>query len=182
MSTNEPSFFARLGMAFVCFFRILFRPQFAAQILTPYRAWKELPATAEKPVSSKSDSSEHASALFILSMLQREGRLIDFLQEELAGFSDAEVGTAARVVHSGCRKVISQYLSLEPVLKDAEGATVRVPEGFDSQKIRLVGNIAGRPPFSGALKHHGWITQAVRLPPTPAVDVRVLAPAEVELS
>ena len=31
-------------------------------------------------------------------MLQREGRLIDFLQEDLAAFPDADVGAAARAV------------------------------------------------------------------------------------
>jgi hypothetical protein len=125
----------------------------------------------------------HASSLFLLSMLQREGRLIDFLQEEVASFSDAEVGAAARVVHEGCRKVVRQYLSLEPVVKDTEGASVSVPLGFDAQRIRLTGNVAGHPPFTGALRHHGWATSVVRLPAVPtAIDPKILAPAEVELS
>jgi hypothetical protein len=115
-------------------------------------------------------------------MLQREGRLIDFLQEDVAGFSDEQVGAAARVVHDGCRKVVRQYLALEPVLKDSEGASVQVPAGFDAQRIRLTGNVAGQPPFKGSLKHHGWAAREVSLPlPPAAMDPKILAPAEVEL-
>jgi hypothetical protein len=68
------------------------------------------------------------------------------------------------------------------VLKDAEGASVTVPAGFDAQRIRLTGNVAGQPPFRGALKHHGWLATSVRLPAvSTALDPRVVAPAEVEL-
>jgi hypothetical protein len=124
-----------------------------------------------------------ASALVLLSMLQREGRLIDFLQENVAGFPDADVGAAARIVHEGCRKVVQQYLALKPVLPDSEGARVTVPAGFDAQRIRLTGNVAGQPPYSGSLKHHGWVTTEVKFPTvSPALDPRVLAPAEVELA
>jgi len=134
------------------------------------------------PAAPLRPEQEHASALMVLSILQREGRLIDFLQENVASFSDAEVGSAARIVHEGCRKVLSQYISVEPVLKDAEGARVQVPVGFDAQRIRLTGNIAGQPPYAGALKHHGWAATSVRLPSlSAALDARVIAPAEVEL-
>ncbi len=116
-------------------------------------------------------------------MLQREGRLIDFLQEDVAAFPDADVGAAARIVHEGCRKVLRQYLTLEPVLPQSEGDRGDVPAGFDAQRIRLTGNVAGQPPYNGALKHHGWVTTAVKFPSTsPAMDPRVLSPAEVELS
>jgi hypothetical protein len=100
----------------------------------------------------------------------------------MAAFSDAEIGAAARVVHAGCRKVLSECCTLEPVLKDAEGAAIQVPAGFDAQRIRLTGSVAGSPPFSGTLKHHGWLAATVRLPAvSAAMDARVLAPAEVEL-
>jgi hypothetical protein len=86
------------------------------------------------------------------------------------------------VVHAGCRKVLTQYLTLEPVLKDAEGATINVPVGFDAQRIRLAGQVAGAPPFRGALKHHGWVTTTVQFPTvSEALDPRIIAPAEVEL-
>ncbi len=172
MSTppSTPSFFARLGLAF----RVLGNRSLATEVAA--LAAPTLPSAAPPP------EQVHAAGLAVLALLQREGRLIDFLQEEVAAFSDAEIGAAARVVHAGSRKVLGQYLSLEPVLRDAEGATVTVPSGFNAEKIRLTGNVAGQPPFRGTLKHHGWITTAVRFPAVPTtLDPRILAPAEVEL-
>ena len=196
--TDQPSlsFLTRLWMAFLCFWRIWFNQPFAQAIYPLYQADQAgtLPAgptptqlQAEpvkvEPPPPPPPEREHASALQLLSMLQREGRLIDFLQEDVAAFPDADVGAAARIVHEGCRKVVRQYLALEPVLPQVEGDAVNVPTGFDAQRIRLTGNVAGQPPFTGALKHHGWVTTAVKFPSTsPALDPRVIAPAEVELS
>ncbi len=176
---NQPSFFARLGTAFACFFRTVGSAEFCRQVSGLLR-----PAEASAPTKPAELPPErvHASGLLVLSMLQREGRLIDFLQEDVAAFSDADIGAAARVVHGGCRKALAQCLSLEPALKDAEGATVTVPAGFDAQRIRLTGNVAGQPPFRGSLKHHGWVATGVRLPAlSESLDPRMLAPAEVEL-
>ena len=175
----EVSFFRRLAMGFASFRRALGSAAFCRQVGALLHPTP--PAPLPPPVEPPPERT-HASGLLLLSMLQREGRLIDFLQEDIAAFSDADVGAAARVVHAGCRKVVSQCLVLEPVLKDAEGAVVTVPPGFDAQRIRLTGLIAGQPPFRGALKHHGWMTTSVRLPAvSEAVDPRVLAPAEIEL-
>jgi hypothetical protein len=130
-----------------------------------------------------SPQGAHASGLFLLGMLQREGRLIDFLQEEIETFSDAEVGAAARVVHQGCRKVLKDYLPVIAVVPQSEGDSVTVPGGFDPNRYRLSGNVTGHAPYSGTLKHHGWIATEVKLPPVPTtMDVTVLAPAEVELA
>jgi hypothetical protein len=125
----------------------------------------------------------HASGLLLLNALQREGRLVDFLQQDVVGFSDQEIGSAARVVHSGCRKVLEQYFALEPAAPEAEGSTVTLAKGFDAQRIRLTGNVAGQPPFRGTLRHHGWVAREVRLPAwSEALDPRIVAPAEVELA
>ena len=124
----------------------------------------------------------NASGLLVLSLLQREGRLIDFLQENVASFSDAEVGAAARVVHAGCQKTLTDHFTLAPVFKESEGDAVTLPAGFDAQRVRITGNVAGQPPFRGTLKHHGWVATSVRLPDvSAALDPRVLAAAEVEL-
>ena len=179
--TGELSFFARLWMALAIFFRVLFHREFARRI-RPALADPEEPASLVQATSSPPQKL-HASGLFLLSLLQREGRLIDFLEEDVTSAADAELGAAARIVHEGCRKVLNQYLPLKPVLGAPEGTTVTIPQGFDANRIRLVGNVAGSPPFSGSLKHHGWVTNEVRLPSVPdALDTTVLAPAEVELS
>jgi len=179
---SETSFLARLRTALSCFSRALASPDFCRQVGTLLHPSSPPPPGAKpKPVELPPERLQ-ASGLAVLSLLQREGRLIDFLQEDMAAFSDAEIGAAARVVHAGCRKVFSEYFTLEPALKDAEGATIKVPAGFDAQRIRLTGNIAGPPPFRGTLKHHGWVASAVRLPVvSEALDPRVLAAAEVEL-
>jgi hypothetical protein len=193
------SFFARLWLAFLCFWRVLVSGAFAQAVQplsqaydagtlgagspTPALPKPEPTPVKVQPPAALAPEREHASALVLLSMLQREGRLIDFLQENVAGFPDADVGAAARIVHEGCRKVVQQYLSLKPVMSEGEGARVTVPAGFDAQRIRLTGNVAGQPPFTGALKHQGWVTTEVKFPTvSPALDPRVLAPAEVELS
>ena len=201
MSDQALPFLTRLWMAFVCFFQILLKPWFAAAVLPQYELLTGLPPKGENRIvraRPEDDDAEpepeappptvapeqlHASALFILAALQREGRLIDFLQDDVGPYPDAQVGAAARVVHAGCRKVLSQYLSVEPVMRESEGARVTVPPGFDAERIRLTGNVRGKPPFSGALKHHGWVTGPVKFPEvSAALDPRVLAPAEVELS
>jgi hypothetical protein len=170
--TPTPSFFARIGLAF----RVLGNAALAAKVVA-----LEAPQPTEKPVEPPPEKT-HAAGLALLGWLQREGRLVDFLQEDVASFSDAEIGAAARVVHAGSRKVLQQYLTLEPVLKEAEGANVTVPAGFNAERIRLTGNVAGQPPFRGTLKHHGWIATSVRFPAVSAtLDPRVVAPAEVEL-
>jgi hypothetical protein len=190
------SFFARLWLAFLCFWRVLVSRPFAQAVHPLSQAYDTgtlgagtpapaLPKPEPKPATplpATPPEREHASALVLLSMFQREGRLIDFLQENVAGFPDADVGAAARIVHEGCRKVVQQYLALKPVLPDSEGARVTVPAGFDAQRIRLTGNVAGQPPYSGSLKHHGWVATEVKFPSvSPAMEPRVLAPAEVEL-
>ena len=198
--TDQPtlSFFARLWLALVCFWRIWLDRSFAQAVLPVREADRAGKLPAGPPISEPTPAlptppppapaapppeREHASALQLLAMLQREGRLVDFLQEDVAAFPDEDVGAAARIVHEGCRKVLRQYLALEPVLPQNEGDTVQVPAGFDAQRIRLTGNVAGQPPYSGSLKHKGWVITSVTFPSTsPALDPRVLAPAEVELS
>jgi hypothetical protein len=116
----------------------------------------------------------------LLALLQRDGRLVDFLQEDISSYGDADVGAAARVVHDGCAKSLNEYLTLEPLRTEAEGARITLPAGFDPSAVRLTGNVAGQPPFTGALRHHGWKVASVQLP-TGDADVTVVAPAEVEL-
>jgi hypothetical protein len=172
----QPGFFARLSLAM----KVLGDAALAARVnklLLPAEAPK--PAAAPKPLAPE---KAHASGLFVLATLQQEGRLIDFLQQDVAAFSDEEVGAAARVVHSGCRKAVERLAAISPVLKDQEGATVTVPAGFDAARIRLTGNVAGQPPYKGALKHHGWVASDLKFPTLAEnLDHRVIAPAEVEL-
>jgi Domain of unknown function (DUF2760) len=177
MASTHLPFFARLWLAFVCFFRVIFDPAFAARVAAARRE----PPPGREPLGSKGARPD--GTLHLIALLQREGRLLDFCEEEIGKYSDAEVGAAARTVHDGCRKVLRDVLPLEPVRVEPEGAQVQVPTGFDPGAVRLTGNVVGHPPFTGTLRHHGWKVRDVRLPAPPAgQDATLLAPAEVELS
>jgi hypothetical protein len=182
---QEPALpvFARLWLALVCFFRVIFDPEFASRV-AGLRALPRAPERGQLPAQTAEPglALDTATALHLLGQLQREGRFVDFCQEEVAGFSDAEVGAAARTVHAGCRKVLRDCLDLHPIRPEPEGAAIAVPPGFDPAAIRLTGNVVGSPPFRGSLRHHGWRVAGAKLaPPGAGQDPRVLAPAEVEL-
>jgi hypothetical protein len=236
---EQPTFLQRLALAFVAFFYVLTRADFAIRVgrlREEARAPVPLPPPAEPPSAARAPSVQPAAgrpaappssastaaavpgpaappppapgaaakpaapsapaspvaeapakpdprpALQVLSLLQREGRLVDFVEEDLTGFTDAQIGAAARTVHAGCKRVIEANFRLEPVYREPEGATVTVAGGFDPAAIRLTGNVVGTPPFRGALRHHGWRAAEVKLPQlAEGQDGKVVAPAEVEL-
>ena len=121
-------------------------------------------------------------ALRLLAALQADGRLVDFLLENIEGYSDEQIGAAVRGIHEATRKALRECVVLEPIIKGREDEEVAVSEGFDSGAVRLVGNVHGDPPFRGALKHGGWRATAVTLPVRRGQDERVIAPAEVEIA
>ncbi len=170
-SAESLSFFGRLSFALRLVFNRAFARELAQALVS--RRGQGPPVPPERV---------HASGLLLLSALQREGRLVDFLQQDMTGFSDEEIGATARFLHTGCRKVLQQYFHFEPAASQAEGSSITLASGFDAQKFRLTGNVAGPPPFRGTLKHHGWVATEVRMPAlSEAIEPRVVAPAEVEL-
>ncbi len=144
------------------------------------------PAVAEekpKPAPRPKPAAVRSEAVTLLATLQREARFVDFIQEPLTGYSDAQVGAAARDVHRDCAAVIERMFALEPLAEEAEGAEIEVPAGFDTGRFRLVGNVAGEPPFRGRLVHHGWEASKCEVPAWSGSEgaLRVVAPGEVEL-
>jgi len=185
---------SRFVLAFACFFKVLFAgklPEGAVKLLPPppepeKPKEKIVEKIVEKVVVEKpkvSASQQHRDgALAMLALLQREGRMVDFLRESLDTYTDADIGAAARDVHRGCKKVLDQYLSIEPVMPGAEEDKVSVPKGFDPAEVRLIGEAKGEPPFTGTLRHHGWRVVDAKLPSlAEGVDRHVIAPAEVEI-
>ena len=133
-------------------------------------------------VAASSVANALDPALQLLALLQREGRLIDFLEQDVAAYSDADVGAAARAVHEGCRNVLHSHATLRPVRSEEEGARVTIAAGFPPDEIKLTGRVQGSAPYTGTLRHRGWRATAFTLPnAVRACDARVLAPAEVEL-
>jgi hypothetical protein len=123
-----------------------------------------------------------ALALRLLGLLQQEGRLVDFISEDIASYSDAQVGAAVRAIHAGCRKVLNEHVQLQRILAGEDGSEVAVDPGFDPAAVRLTGNVTGNPPFRGTLQHSGWRATNITLPDTSAAaDPAIIAPAEVEI-
>jgi len=192
---------SRITLAFSSFFRLLFGgtlPAEAVNYLPKDVLPKALPAASkpedkgdavavkkEPAKKTTSDTAAHHrdGALALLALLQREGRLVDFLLESLDGYKDEDVGAAVRDIHRGCGKVLQDHLVLEAVMPGNEDESVSVPDGFDPGEIRLVGEVKGDPPFKGVLRHHGWRATDVNFPTlSEGIDRRVIAPAEVEIS
>ena len=141
-------------------------------------------APKEAPSAPAADPQRDTRVfLHLLSVLQREGRLVDFFSEKLEGYDDAQIGAAVRGIHESCQKALKKYLRLKTVIASEEGAEVTVEPGFDPSAIKLVGNVTGEPPFTGVLRHQGWRAEKVELPvlsggQTPSI----ISPAEVEIS
>jgi uncharacterized protein DUF2760 len=139
------------------------------------------PSAAHAPAPVKA-ADVAAPALQLLALLQREGRLVDFLQQDIGPFSDAQIGQVARVVHSGCRRALAGHAEIAPVLAEAESTRIELAQGFDATAVKLTGDVAGSPPFRGVVRHRGWRATRLSLPTALAGhDPHILAQAEVEL-
>jgi hypothetical protein len=183
----------RVGLAFKTFFRVFSDDRFAEGVQgllegnvlaapapvasAPAPAPAKAGGPAVAPVPARSD------ALTLLSVLQREARLVDFLKENITPYSNEQVGAAVRDVHRDASASLERMFALKPVMAQEEGASVEVPAGSDAARVRLVGNVSGAPPFRGTLRHGGWEAMKVQLPAWSGSDAsaRVVAPAEVEL-
>jgi hypothetical protein len=139
------------------------------------------PPAPAAAVAPPSPPPTPAAALRLLAALQQEGRFIDFIEEEIDGYSDAQIGAAVRTIHAGCRKALHDRMKIERLRSEADGSAVEVPAGFNPAAVRLTGNVHGEPPFRGTLQHGGWRAAAVSLAAEPDPDTAILAPAEVEV-
>jgi hypothetical protein len=159
-----------LGLAFKTFFRILIDRGFADSV-------RRLEEPGERAVTLR------RSALTLLATLQREGRLVDFLQEDLDSYTDEDVGAAVRDIHRDCRTVVDRLFGVEPLRPEEEESTVDIATGFDPGEVRLTGNVTGEPPYQGVLRHAGWRATRCELPAWNGSEgaAMVVAAAEVEL-
>ena len=120
-------------------------------------------------------------ALQILAILQRDSRLIDFLMEDIASYSDDQIGAAVRELHDQCRDSLARYVTLQPVIDGVEGTFTKAPSS-DPNLVKFVGNVPAKPPSGGTLRHKGWRAAKVDLPALAArQDAAVIAPAEIEI-
>jgi hypothetical protein len=128
---------------------------------------------------------ERKRRLFLhsLSVLQRDGRLLDFFDEDLSLYEDEQIGAAVRSIQEDCKKTIKKYVDPIPVIEAEEGGSVTIEPGFDIDAITLVGKVAGEPPFTGILKHRGWKAGKRDVPKLSDIqNSGIMTPAEIEIS
>ena len=139
-------------------------------------------APSDKQDAEKKELAERRMFLHLFAMLQREGRLMDFLAEDLNQYEDDQIGSAVRAVHAGCLRIVQEYLDPRPVLDQDEGGQVEIEDDFDPGAVKLTGKVVGDPPFKGILRHKGWQVGKLKLPTlSGSQNARIITPAEVEL-
>ena len=181
----------RLSFAFRSFFSLLFQGEIPQEVLRAVSGSAAevapTPATRTSPASAKVGDAPNPEAVDravqMLALLQRDGRLVDFLEEDVSSYPDGQLGAAVRSIHASCRQVLERYIKLEPVLSSEEDHPVTLPPGFDPAAIKIVGNVGGERPIRGLLRHRGWRVAEVTLPSLPQGSGRaIVAPAEVEVA
>jgi hypothetical protein len=175
----------RLELAINSFFWILFNKRFAKAV---EQFFIKQPELSEKPelilketkIPKKASRSE---ALQLLALLQREGRLVDFLKEPIDTYNDAQIGAAVRDIHRDCAAVLDRAFSVVSLVENEEGTSLTVMPGFDPELYKLTGNVTGTPPFKGTVRHHGWKVTKQELPIWNGRDdsADVISPAEIEI-
>lgn len=187
----------RIAVAFKSFFRALGNKEFADRVAvilaTPPgsavaaanvpKPTPEPAPIAAKPVVPVKPKPMRNDALSLLSTLQREARLVDFLKESIAAYDDAQIGAAVRDVHRDCAAAVERIFALRPATQEAEGSPLEVAEGFDAARYKLTGNVAGKPPFRGTVAHHGWQATKCELPAWTGSEAAqtIVAPIELEI-
>jgi hypothetical protein len=172
---------SRISSAFRAFFSILFGGALPADIAQAFGYSKAVPVKAPPP--PKPQAGPSAGAVQILGILQREARLVDFLMEDIASYSDDQIGAAVRDVHAQSRLALDRYMRLQPVIDGVEGTFAKT-EGLDGAALKFIGKVppGGKAP-GGVLRHKGWKAEKVDLPPIgpDTLANSVLAPAELEI-
>lgn len=173
----------RIAYAFRSFFAVLSGSEIPREIAQQDKVQPPAQVTPPQAVATATPVAESVDrAVQMLAILQRDGRLIDFLTEDISPYSDAQIGAAVRDLHQSCKQSLERYVKLEPVFASEEGQPVTVEAPVDTAAIKLIGNVTGQPPLRGTLRHRGWRASAVNLPPLPdAAGRSVVAPAEVEI-
>src|SRR2546422_8580288 len=112
MGQNIP-FLDRVKMAW----RVLLHGDYAGDLLEGRKELQDKRARAAMPTERV-----HASALMLLAALQREGRFIDFVRQDVAGFPDEDIGAAAPRVPAGRRRGIGPVFWVPTASGGSRGA------------------------------------------------------------
>ncbi len=177
---------SRISLAFRSFFGILAGGALPAEVASELGLMAK-PKTAPKPAEPVRKVTPADGALQLLSILQVDARLIDFLMEDISAYGDDQVGAAVRDLHEKCRQALDRHMKLAPVIDGVEGTPTRLdlagPHAQAAGAVRFLGKV---PPegkaAGGTLRHKGWRAEKVQLPALGArQDTSLLAPAEIEV-
>lgn len=145
---------------------------------------KPSPSDSTQPQPTSKRESGRSDAVSLLAALQREARLLDLVYESLDGYTDAQIGGAARDVLRDTQSTLQRMFELVPGTDVQDGNRVQTPVQFDPAEYRLTGDISGDGPFEGALSHHGWKATKCNVPTytgAPA-SAMIVAPIELEVN
>lgn len=180
---------SRIGVAFAAFFQSLFDAKSAQRIAEALEnpAHKRpttpaaIPAPAPKPTPPAPTRSD---AITLLALLQREARLVDLVQQPLTGFTDDQIGAAARDVLTNTATVLKRVLDIAPASSEDEGASITIPADYDAGATTLSGNVPSTGPYNGKIVHAGWKAKKCDLPAWTGgkAAAMVIAPVEVEVN
>lgn len=157
------------------------------ELLTAYEDVKGQLETLKRQTKQQLTKATDQEVVNFLALLQRSGRFVDFIMDDVTKYADAQIGAAARVVHQGCAEVVREYFDIKPITQTSEGSTLTLEQNYDPKRYKLLGRVGGEPPYAGKLLHRGWLTETVRLPEqldhlADTSAKGIIAPAEVELS
>jgi hypothetical protein len=172
----------RIVIAFRSFFQLLFSGNLSDGTLADLRLSRReiTPAKPAAKLVPPPAARVSDGALQLLAILQRDSRLVDFLMEDISGYSDDQVGAAVRELHDQCRDALARYVSLTPVIDGVEGTFAKAPG--EAAAVKFVGNVPAKPPAGGTLRHKGWKATKIDLPALAAKqDAAIIAPAEIEI-
>ncbi len=178
----------RLGLALKAFFSVLGNRETAnrvqAAMKTPLLESKAAPVAKSEATPPKSELKESArgrsEALTLIATLQREARFLDLVQEPLDGYTDAQIGSAARDVLRDTSSTLKRLFGIERLVDLPEGERIELPSDMSASRWRVVGPTPNG--NKASLIHAGWQATHCDVPQWSglAKDSLVLAPAEVE--
>lgn len=148
---------------------------------SPRRIESAAPARVVEKIVEKEVSPVRSDAVTLMSLLQREARLVDLIQEDLTHFSDAQIGAAARPALESTRKTLQRVMPVRALDDSGEGSEVTAPVDRPA-RYRWIGATAGGQSATGKLVHQGWIAEKIDLPKFAgdSGDALVVAAAEVQ--
>ncbi len=184
----------RIAIAFRIFFAVLFRAEMAERVARILNGPPETENLALKqtetghthgqsptqPAGTRpANAPDRNDALTLLSVLQRDARLLDLIYESLDQYTDQQIGSAARNVLIDTHKSLDRMLGIRAAADVAEGERIEVPEGASPIRWRIVGNANQS---AGTVTHPGWIATRLELPKWTGSreEALVVSPVEVE--